>query len=62
MQVAEAEMVRLDNRSRFILAVIRGQLVLSNRKKADIEADLAAKGFDRLPPKAVGKKVRAPAQ
>lgn len=37
---------------RFILAVIRGELVINNRKKADIEGDLGRKGFDRLTTKA----------
>lgn len=33
---------------KFILAVIEGSLVVSNRKKKDIEADLEAQGFDRM--------------
>jgi len=37
---------------RFIKGVISGTLKVSNRKKADIEADLVAQGFDRLPSKA----------
>lgn len=36
---------------RFIRAVVSGELKVSNRKKADIEADLQARGFDRLAPK-----------
>lgn len=48
---AEAEMRRLDNKVRFIRYVIKGELELKNRKRADIERDLAAKGFDRLPAK-----------
>jgi DNA topoisomerase-2 len=34
---------------RFIMAVINGTLRVANRKKAEVEADLAAQGFDRLP-------------
>ena len=34
---------------KFILAVIEGTLKVSNRKKKDIEIDLVAQGFDRMP-------------
>ena len=34
---------------KFILAVIEGSLTVSNRKKRDIEVDLEAQGFDRMP-------------
>ena len=44
----EEQMRRLDNKVRFILMVVEGELVISNRKKADIEQDLDALGFDRL--------------
>ena len=40
----------LSNERRFILAVVAGALVISNRKKADIEAQLARDGYDRMPP------------
>lgn len=49
LRAAEAELLRLSNKTRFIIAVVDGELVLSNRKRADIEADLEARGFDRLP-------------
>ena len=49
-QAAEALMRRLSNETRFILAVVSGELVVSNRKKADIVADLAAAGYDQMPP------------
>ena len=42
-------MLRLNNRVRFIKGVIAGTLRVNNRKKADIEADLVAQGFDRMP-------------
>ena len=45
----------LANETRFILAVVSGELVVSNRKKADIVADLELAGYDKMPPK---KKVR----
>lgn len=40
--------MRASNKIRFIRAVIAGELVLSGRKRADIEADLEAQGFDKM--------------
>jgi DNA topoisomerase-2 len=40
--------MRASNKIRFIRAVISGELVLSNRKRADIEGDLAAQGYDKM--------------
>eukprot|EP00897_Mesotaenium_endlicherianum_P007582 jgi/Mesen1/6852/ME000351S05970 len=39
------DLTKLDNRVRFILAVVNGDLVVSNRKKADLLAELKAKDF-----------------
>lgn len=47
-QDAKWEFMRAGNKIRFIQAVISGALRLSNRKRADIEADLEAQGFDRM--------------
>lgn len=46
---AEANLRCITNKTRFILAVIGGQLKINNRKKAEIEADLERQGFDKLP-------------
>ncbi len=43
-------MKRLNNRTRFILAVVAGALKISGRKKAVIEAQLDAEGYDRMAP------------
>ncbi|GJP74296.1 hypothetical protein CLOP_g4904 [Closterium sp. NIES-67] len=43
------ELLRLDNRARFVMAVIRGEVVITNRKQADIVAQLKARGFTPLP-------------
>jgi DNA topoisomerase-2 len=48
--VAEFQMRLLSNERRFILAVVAGELVIANRKKADIEAQLERDGYDRMPP------------
>ncbi len=47
--MAEAELLRVSNRMRFILAVTNGSLRVSNRSKVQVEQDLTAQGFDRLP-------------
>jgi DNA topoisomerase-2 len=47
-QDAQWELMRASNKIRFIRAVISGELVLSNRKRADIEGDLEAQGFDKM--------------
>lgn len=49
LQGAEADLLRISNKVRFILAVVGGRLKLSNRRKADIEAELEAEGYDKLP-------------
>jgi DNA topoisomerase-2 len=41
----QKELLVLDNKTRFIEAVIKGTVVVNNRKKKDIEKDLQAKGF-----------------
>jgi DNA topoisomerase-2 len=43
-------MCKIGNKMRFILAVVAGELRVSGRRKADVEADLEAAGFDRLAP------------
>ncbi len=48
-QAAEVELLRLSNKVRFILAVISGDLRINNRKKAAIEGDLEAQGYDKMP-------------
>eukprot|EP00775_Hariotina_reticulata_P006914 gene6914-7130_t len=58
LQDAQWEFMRASNKIRFIRAVINGDLLLSNRKRADIEADLEAQGFDKMAKsKDVGAKV-----
>ena len=49
-QAAEFQKRLLTNETRFILAVVSGDLVVSNRRRADITADLEAGGYDRMPP------------
>ncbi|EOD22469.1 hypothetical protein EMIHUDRAFT_458166 [Emiliania huxleyi CCMP1516] len=44
------EWSKLDNRMRFVLAVISGELKIANRKKADLVAELAQKGYAPFEP------------
>ncbi|CAI5535699.1 unnamed protein product [Closterium sp. Naga37s-1] len=48
------ELIKLDNRVRFILAVVRGEIIVSNRKKAELLAELKEKKFAPLPKGKVG--------
>ena len=58
-QAAEADLCRISNKVRFILAVVNGQLKLSNRRKADVEAELEDEGYDKLlPQKKAQQQVR----
>lgn len=41
----------LDNKVRFILGVVSGEIVVSNRKKADLLIELQQKGFTPMPKK-----------
>ncbi|KAI7839009.1 hypothetical protein COHA_007248 [Chlorella ohadii] len=58
LRSAEADLCRISNKVRFILAVVAGELKLSNRRKADIEAELEDEGYDKLPSQ---KKAKAQA-
>lgn len=41
----------LDNKVRFILGVVNGEIIVSNRKKADLLMELQQKGFTPMPRK-----------
>lgn len=45
------EWKRLDNKVRFILAVVNKEIIISNRKKSDLLQELRDKSFDPFPPK-----------
>jgi DNA topoisomerase-2 len=48
----EIELLKLENKARFILAVLSGEIIVNKRKKADIVEDLRQKGFTPFPRKA----------
>ncbi|GFR51194.1 hypothetical protein Agub_g13541 [Astrephomene gubernaculifera] len=60
LRAAQLDQLRADNRMRFILAVVSGKLEVRNRKRADIERDLEAQGFDRMSKTGAAAKVPEP--
>lgn len=50
----EVQLLMLENQARFILAVVNGEIIVSNRKKADLIDELQRKGFTPL-----GKKTKS---
>ncbi|XXG56492.1 hypothetical protein AAC387_Pa03g3885 [Persea americana] len=45
LESLELELLKLDNKVRFILAVVKGEIIVNNRKKADLLIELKQKGF-----------------
>lgn len=51
LAILEKEMLKCDNKCRFIKCVVEGSIIVSNRRRADLFAELKAKGFTPLPKK-----------
>jgi DNA topoisomerase II len=49
IKVAESELKRLANKTRFILAVVEGSLVVNKKKKAELVEELETMMYDKLP-------------
>ena len=47
----ELELLKLENKVRFILGVVSGEIIVSNRKRADLFLELQQKGFTPFPKK-----------
>ncbi|XP_050281805.1 DNA topoisomerase 2-like [Quercus robur] len=47
----EMELLKLEKKVRFILAVVKGEIIVSNRKRADLFVELQTKGFTPFPKK-----------
>lgn len=45
------ELLKLENKTRFILAVVSGEIIVSNRRRVDLFHELQAKGFTPFPKK-----------
>ena len=41
----EMELLKLENKVRFILAVVKGEIIVSNRKRADLFVELQTRRF-----------------
>ncbi|RWW20128.1 hypothetical protein GW17_00015772 [Ensete ventricosum] len=50
----ELDLLKLDNKVRFILGVVRGEIIVGNRKRADLFLELQKKGFTPMPKKKKG--------
>ncbi|KAJ8748764.1 hypothetical protein K2173_011319 [Erythroxylum novogranatense] len=57
LESLQTELVKLENKARFIFAVVNGEIIVNNRKKADLFLELQQKGFTPFPKK--GKPVEA---
>lgn len=51
VKIKKSEVGRISNRVRFILAVINKEIIIANRKKADLLAQLEKDGYDKMPKK-----------
>ncbi|GAB2289044.1 hypothetical protein Dimus_023346 [Dionaea muscipula] len=51
----DKELLKMENKMRFILGVVNGEIIVGNRKKADLVKELREKGFTPFPKK--GKTV-----
>jgi DNA topoisomerase II len=47
-----ADFCKVDNKVRFILAVVRNEMIINNRKKSELLAELREEGYEAFPPKA----------
>lgn len=48
----ENELLKLENKVKFILGVVSGEIIVNNRKKSDLVEDLRQRGFTQFPKKA----------
>jgi DNA topoisomerase-2 len=53
-------LLKLDNKVRFILGVVEGEIIVSNRKRADLLLELKQKGFIPLTKKTKGMVAGSP--
>lgn len=54
MDSLEFDLLKLDNKVRFILAVVHGEIIVNNRKRAELFVELHQKGFTPFPKKSKG--------
>ncbi|KAJ8573579.1 hypothetical protein K7X08_010090 [Anisodus acutangulus] len=45
LEILELELLRIENKVKFILGVVKGEIIVNNRKRADLLLELKNKGF-----------------
>ncbi|KAK4379698.1 hypothetical protein RND71_001560 [Anisodus tanguticus] len=51
LEILELELLRIENKVKFILGVVKGEIIVNNRKRADLLIELKNKGFTPFPKK-----------
>lgn len=51
LEILEFELLRVENKVKFILGVVKGEIIVNNRKRADLLLELKNKGFTPFPKK-----------
>ncbi|KAJ8565607.1 hypothetical protein K7X08_008183 [Anisodus acutangulus] len=51
LEILELELLRIENMVKFILGVVKGEIIVNNRKRADLLLELKNKGFTLFPKK-----------
>lgn len=51
LETLQYELLKVDNKVRFILGVVKGEIIVNNRKREDLLADLKSRGFTPFPKK-----------
>lgn len=51
LDTLELELLKMDNKVRFILDVVKGNIIVNNRKRAELFHELKEKGFTPFPKK-----------
>lgn len=51
LEILELELLRIENKVKFILGVVKGEIIVNNRKRADLLLELKEKGFTPFPKK-----------
>ncbi|KAJ7542297.1 hypothetical protein O6H91_10G100200 [Diphasiastrum complanatum] len=56
LETLQLDLSKLDNKVKFVLGVVRGEIIVNNRKRADLLAELKMKGFRPFPKKSKGSE------
>ncbi|MCD9645177.1 DNA topoisomerase 2 [Datura stramonium] len=59
LEILELELLKIENKVKFILGVVKGEIIVSNRKRADLLLELKNKGFTPFPKKKAVEAVAA---